>query len=221
MTEHAAAPKPLSELPAFDPQTGNLNVVIETPKGSRNKYTYDPGWAAFRLRGVLPEGSSFPYDFGFIPSTLGEDGDPLDVLVLLDAPVPVGCLVEARPLGVIEAEQTEAGATARNDRLLAAAVHAHTHEEVRSLADLRPRSWSTRSSSSSSITTGRRARSSGRSTGVAPTVRPPWWIGAYERGGSRRAEGELSLRLASLVASRWSMSRLYIEKYVIVRTIPV
>ena len=139
MTEHAAAPKPLSELPAFDPQTGDLNVVIETPKGSRNKYTYDPGWAAFRLRGVLPEGSSFPYDFGFIPSTLGEDGDPLDVLVLLHAPVPVGCLVEARPLGVIEAEQTEAGATTRNDRLLAAAVHAHTHEEVRSLADLRPK----------------------------------------------------------------------------------
>jgi inorganic pyrophosphatase len=66
-------------LPALDPETGDVIAVIETPKGSPNKYDYDDGCAAFRLAGVMPEGSSFPYDFGFIPSTLGEDGDPLDV----------------------------------------------------------------------------------------------------------------------------------------------
>jgi inorganic pyrophosphatase len=60
-------------LPAMDPQTDDITAVIETPKGSPNKYDYDPGCAAFRLAGVLPEGSTFPYDFGFIPSTLGDD----------------------------------------------------------------------------------------------------------------------------------------------------
>ena len=128
----------LTRLPAFD-SDGNLNIVIETPKGSRNKYAYDEEAGAFRFKAVLPEGSSFPFDFGFIPSTLGEDGDPLDVLVLLDACLPVGCLLSARPVGVIEAEQRERdGSTERNDRLLAAATNARTHAHVRRLEDLRP-----------------------------------------------------------------------------------
>jgi inorganic pyrophosphatase len=127
-------------MPAFDRATGDLTVVIETPKGSPNKYDYDPGCGAFRLAGVLPEGQYFPYDFGFVPSTLGEDGDPLDVLVLLDAPVPVGCVLTARLIGVIEAEQHDGGeGTIRNDRLLAVATHAHTHQHVKTLADLRPK----------------------------------------------------------------------------------
>ena len=77
-------PALLSRLPVLDPESGDVTAVIETPKDSRNKYDYDEGCAAFRLAGVMPEGSSFPYDFGFVPSTLGEDGDPLDVLVLMD-----------------------------------------------------------------------------------------------------------------------------------------
>ncbi|MBL6459387.1 inorganic diphosphatase [Belnapia sp. T6] len=114
--------------------------MVETPKGSRNKYTYDEEHGIFRLGGVLPEGTSFPHDFGFIPSTLGEDGDPLDVLVLLDSPVPMGCVLGVRLVGVIEAQQRERdGAVMRNDRLLAVATHAHTHEHVHTLADLRPR----------------------------------------------------------------------------------
>jgi inorganic pyrophosphatase len=129
---------PLSDLPTFDPD-GSLNVIIETPKGSRNKYAFDPNYGTFRLKAVLPEGSSFPFDFGFIPSTRGADGDPLDILVLMDAPTPVGCLITARPIGVIEAEQQERdGQTERNDRLLAVATRARTHVDVRSLADLRP-----------------------------------------------------------------------------------
>ncbi|MEA2811269.1 MAG: inorganic pyrophosphatase, partial [Rhodospirillaceae bacterium] len=56
----------LSCLPAEDPETGHITAVIETPKGSPNKYECDPGCAAFRLAGVMPAGSSFPYDFGFI-----------------------------------------------------------------------------------------------------------------------------------------------------------
>ena len=112
-------------------------MVVETPKGSRAKYAYDPACDCFVLKTVMPSGMSFPYDFGFIPSTLGEDGDPLDVLVLMDFPVVAGCVLTARPIGVIEAEQKEKGKSwSRNDRIIAVAVHARTHNEARSLKDL-------------------------------------------------------------------------------------
>src|SRR6186713_1184899 len=62
-------------------------VVIETPKGSPNKLTFEPRYGTFVLKGVLPAGAVFPFDFGFVPSTRADDGDPLDVLVLMDAPV--------------------------------------------------------------------------------------------------------------------------------------
>jgi inorganic pyrophosphatase len=108
--------------------------------GSSNKFDYDEMCGAFRLADVLPEGSTFPYDFGFIPSTLGEDGDPLDVLVFLEGAVPVGCVLTVRLIGVIEAKQrAKNGPWIRNDRLLAVATHAHTHEHVKDLEDLRPR----------------------------------------------------------------------------------
>src|SRR5918912_4248095 len=86
---------------------GELNVIIETPKGSRNKFDYDEETGLFKIGGVLPAGASFPFDFGFVPSTVGGDGDPLDVLVLMDDPAFPGCLVAARLIGVIQAEQTE------------------------------------------------------------------------------------------------------------------
>ena len=139
MPDQPKTSRNLARLPALDPETGDVTAVVETPKGSRNKYNYDETCDAFRLGGVMPEGMSFPYDFGFIPSTLGEDGDPLDVLILLDAPVVVGCVLTVRLLGVIEAEQEERdGERVRNDRLIAAATHAHTHEHVVSIEDLPP-----------------------------------------------------------------------------------
>jgi inorganic pyrophosphatase len=82
---------------------------------------------------------AFPFDFGFIPSTLGEDGDPLDVLVLMDAPVIAGCVLKCRIIGVIEAREKEKGKRwEENDRLIAVACHARTHEGVKSLQQLRP-----------------------------------------------------------------------------------
>jgi inorganic pyrophosphatase len=78
----------------------------------------------------------FPFDFGSIPGTVAADGDPLDVLVLMDEPAFVGCLIQARLLGVIEAEQTEAGKTERNDRLIAVASESHTHASLKSLKKL-------------------------------------------------------------------------------------
>ena len=127
---------PLARLKAFDEETQELNVIIETPKGSRNKFNYDEKLGLFKLGGVLPAGAVFPFDFGFVPSTLGGDGDPLDVLVLMEEPAFVGCLLHARLIGVIEAEQTEEEGTTRNDRLIAVAAKSHTHHDVRSLDDL-------------------------------------------------------------------------------------
>jgi len=108
----------LMELSARDPESGLVRVVIDTPRGSRNKYKYDPQLAIFKLSRVLPAGMSFPYDFGSIPSTSADDGDALDVLVLSEAPLVVGCLVLVHLVGVIRATQTEGRRRIRNDRLI-------------------------------------------------------------------------------------------------------
>src|SRR5580693_1474588 len=102
----------LTSLPLYlDTKTCVCRAIIETPKGFRNKFDYDPESGLFKLGGLLPEGMLFPFDFGFIPSTLGEDGDPLDIMVLMDAPAHVGCLIDVRIIGVINAEQTEGSKT--------------------------------------------------------------------------------------------------------------
>src|SRR3954469_12634971 len=114
-----------------------LSVTIETPKESRNKLKFDPGTRQFKLSKVMPEGMMFPYDFGFVPSTKGEDGDPLDVLVLTDAPLFPGCQVECRVLGVIKGDQKEKkGKKVRNDRFIAVATASTTFEELKSLKDM-------------------------------------------------------------------------------------
>ncbi|HEX2987172.1 MAG TPA: inorganic diphosphatase [Chloroflexota bacterium] len=131
---NSAKHDPYAGMPAYDEQSGNLNVVIETPKESRNKFKYDDSRGIFRLGGVLPAGAVFPFDFGFVPSTLAEDGDPLDMLVLMDESAFAGCLVAVRLIGVIEAEQTESGGTTeRNDRLIGVASESKDNAEVRSL----------------------------------------------------------------------------------------
>lgn len=125
-----------TQLKAFS-DSAELNVIIETPRGSRNKFTYDEEHGLFKLSGVLPAGAVFPFDFGFLPGTLGGDGDPMDVLVLMDESAFAGCLVPSRLIGVIEAEQTERdGETTRNDRLIAVAANSRDHQHIRSLADL-------------------------------------------------------------------------------------
>jgi inorganic pyrophosphatase len=111
-------------------------AIIETPKGCRNKFDYDPDSGLFMLGGLLPEGMMFPFDFGFIPSTLGEDADPLDIMVLMDAPAHVGCLIDVRIIGVIAAEQTEDGKTNANDRLLGVSVHSYDHEHLKTIKDV-------------------------------------------------------------------------------------
>lgn len=107
------------ELPALDPETGLVRAVIDTPRGSRNKYKFDPELGVLKLSRILPAGMSFPHDFGSIPSTCAEDGDALDVMVLTEAPLALGCLVHVHLIGVIRAKQKEQRRMIRNDRLLA------------------------------------------------------------------------------------------------------
>jgi inorganic pyrophosphatase len=128
---------PISSLKAIDAESGSINAIIDTPKGSRNKYKFDEELSLFKLKGVMPLGAYFPYDFGYIPGTLGGDGDPLDVLVLMDEPAVVGCLVEVELIGVIEAMQTEKdGTTEKNDRLIGVAVESHNHKDLKRLDQL-------------------------------------------------------------------------------------
>jgi inorganic pyrophosphatase len=114
-----------------------LNVIVETPRGSRNKFTYEADLGLFRLGKQLPTGAVFPYDFGFIPSTRAGDGDPLDALVLLDTPTFPGCLVRTRLLGVILGRQTgRSGRVVDNPRLIAVATKSNEFDAIRTLKNL-------------------------------------------------------------------------------------
>ena len=135
-TQEESMTVPLDQLPAWEPDSQRLQVVIDTPKGSRNKYKYDAEQGVWRLSKALPLGAAFPFDFGFIPSTRGEDGDPIDALVVMDEPAFPGCVVGVRLVGVIEAEQTEGGKTVRNDRLVAVLDTPYNPAPVRSLDEL-------------------------------------------------------------------------------------
>jgi inorganic pyrophosphatase len=126
----------LERLDPRDPESGLVTVIIDTPRGCRNKFKYDEKLGLFRLSKVLPLGAYFPHDFGFIPGTRGGDGDPLDVLVLTSEPSFAGCLLPVRLVGVIQAEQTEKGETVRNDRLLGVVETPYNQPEVRSLGEL-------------------------------------------------------------------------------------
>lgn len=109
-------------IPPFAPQYKSeiqephgVHVIVETPRGHRNKFAYNEHYGTLELSRTLKAGMMWPCDFGFIPQTLGEDGDALDVALLLDEPTFPGCLVRARLLGVIGFRKNGE----ENDRLLA------------------------------------------------------------------------------------------------------
>ncbi|TLG71826.1 inorganic diphosphatase [Methylocystis sp. B8] len=130
----------LNALPRVDPETGAVLAVVETPRGSRNKYKYDVELKCIRLASVLPQGTVFPYDFGFVPSTKAADGDPLDIMILMDEIASAGCVISVRVIGAIEAEQrAKGGDWVRNDRLLGVSVQAHAHASIESIADIDPK----------------------------------------------------------------------------------
>jgi inorganic pyrophosphatase len=124
------------QIPTWDTDSGHLNVVVDTPKGSAIKFKYDSSHHIYKISHLLPPGTVFPFDFGSIPSTLAGDGDPLDVLILMEEGSFAGCLVQVRLVGVLEAEQTQEGKTQRNDRLIGVAVASRVYETTRTLEDL-------------------------------------------------------------------------------------
>lgn len=111
-------------------------AIIETPKGCRSKFDFDPETETFLLDKRLPEGMSFPLDFGFVPSTKAEDGDPLDIMVLYEEPIPVGTLLEVRLIGAVLGEQRQEGKTFRNDRLIGVARPSRLHQNIGEIGQL-------------------------------------------------------------------------------------
>ncbi len=102
MSKNAVNPTNYDMIPAFVPDERDLAfAVIETPAQTRHKYAFEPKYGIMLLKMTLAEGLAWPYDYGFIPQTLGDDGDPVDVLVLNDAPTFSGCLLQVRMLGAI------------------------------------------------------------------------------------------------------------------------
>ncbi|WP_263417069.1 inorganic diphosphatase [Terriglobus albidus] len=135
--------KVLADPSALSPTNGDddvLQVIIETPAKSRNKFAFDPEQGIFSLKKTLPAGMVFPYDFGFVPKTKGDDGDPVDVLLLMDEPAHPGVAVKARILGVIEGEQLDGKKKIRNDRLVAVAIASQSYASIQSVDDL-PKKW--------------------------------------------------------------------------------
>jgi inorganic pyrophosphatase len=127
---------PAESLPAREPGSSRVHVIIDTPAGSRNKYKYDSKLDIFRVSRVLPVGMIFPHDFGSIPRTRAADGDPLDVLVLGLAPTFPGCLATVRLIGMLRAWQLEDGRRVSNDRLIGVAETAVNRPRIRALRSL-------------------------------------------------------------------------------------
>jgi len=116
-----------------------VDVVIETPKGSAQKYDYVPNTPFFKLKKILPSGMVFPYDFGFIPNTKGEDGDPLDVIVISEFNSFPGCIIRCRIIGGIKAEQSDekdSRKMVRNDRFLAIPKFTNIFQDIKKMEDL-------------------------------------------------------------------------------------
>ncbi len=123
-----------TKLPIGDHAPRRVNAVIEIPMESVNKYEYDEKLQVFRLDRTLHSPVHYPGDYGFIPSTRGHDGDPLDVLVLVNSPSFPGCVIEVRPIGVLR--MVDQG---KNDeKILAVAESDPVYREINSARQLFP-----------------------------------------------------------------------------------
>ena len=113
-----------------------VTAIVETPKGSAQKYDYDPEKRWFKLKKIMPAGMVFPFDFGFIPDTKGEDGDPLDIIIISELKSFPGCVMDCRIIGAITAKQTEDCKTVRNDRFLAIPEVSELFADIESIEKL-------------------------------------------------------------------------------------
>jgi inorganic pyrophosphatase len=122
------------DIPAGSSVPEKLNAIIEIPRGSRSKYEYCPEYNCFRLDRVLASPMHYPTAYGFVPSTLYTDGDPLDILVLIDEPTFTGCLIEVRPIGVMRMVDSGQG----DDKIVAVAMNDMRYHHYTSLGDMKP-----------------------------------------------------------------------------------
>jgi inorganic pyrophosphatase len=123
----------LSRIPA-QPKPGVINILIEIAGGSQNKYEFDKDLEAFALDRVLYSSVKYPYDYGFVPNTLADDGDPLDGMVIIDEPTFPGCVIAARPIGFLE--MVDGGD--RDEKILAVPAKDPRYAHVKSLSDIAP-----------------------------------------------------------------------------------
>ena len=123
----------LSRIPP-QPKAGILNVLIEIPAGSKNKYEFDKDLNAFALDRVLYSSVQYPYDYGFVPNTLADDGDPLDGMVIMDQPTFPGCVIPARPIGMLI--MIDGGD--RDEKILCVPDKDPRYANVKTLADIHP-----------------------------------------------------------------------------------
>jgi len=123
----AAAKNGAEEMP-----NASVLAFIEIPKGSRNKYEFDKKLGAFKLDRVLYSSVHYPTDYGYIPDTLWEDGDPLDILVMVSEPTFPGCLIDARPIGGLDMSDEKGS----DFKVLAVAENDPRYENICSLQDL-------------------------------------------------------------------------------------
>jgi inorganic pyrophosphatase len=122
-------------LPPFT-EDGDVHVVVETPRGSRAKFAYDPKLETFALTKSLLTGRTYPHDWGFIPSTKADDGDPLDIMIIHDAATFPGLVVTCRVIGVLQIEQKSKNKFERNDRLFAVPRRSHSEQAIKDVRDI-------------------------------------------------------------------------------------
>ncbi|HWN48288.1 MAG TPA: inorganic diphosphatase [Xanthobacteraceae bacterium] len=109
---------------------GSVHAIVETPRGARPKLKYEPELGGFVLSKSLMLGLTYPYDWGFIPSTLADDGDPLDVMIIHEAATSPGLILRCHVIGALLAVQTRKGAKERNDRIIAVPSHSHLERSL-------------------------------------------------------------------------------------------
>ena len=115
---------------------GDVHAVVETPRGSRAKFSYDPKLEAFTLSKSLITGLTYPNDWGFVPSTKAADGDPIDIMVIHDAATFPGMVLTCRLIGILQIEQKSKGNAERNDRLFAVPRRSHMEQALRHVRDI-------------------------------------------------------------------------------------
>jgi len=122
------------DIPSGDRPPDLINAVVEVVSGSRDKYEYNLEWEAFVLDRVLHSSVVFPVEYGFIPQTWFDDGDPMDVMVLSYEPMEVGCIIKVRPIGLLIMEDEEG----EDPKILSVPIRDPRFEGIHDITDVHP-----------------------------------------------------------------------------------